>query len=412
VLVIATSVLLGVILGVWLQLAWRASPLWTLPELGDEAPDAMGAWPRLSVVVACRNEEAGLERALTSVLAQDYPGLEVVVVDDRSDDATGTILRDLGQRHAALTLERVETLPAGWLGKTNALHRGAARARGEWLLFTDADVVFAPGALRRAVAWATREALGHAVAFPRFVAPGLLERAFVSLFGLFLVSNQRVGELRRAGSAGYIGIGAFNLVRRDAYDAIGGHERLRLEVADDLKLGLVLRRSGVRQGCVLAGAQVTVRWQAGFAASMRGLVKNFFAGCEYSWVEALRAGLGLPLIATFPALSLVLAPSLPWLLPNAGTRLLALAALAVPVALHGVAARRLAGGAGYEGVLLPFASVCLGAVALASALVATTRGAIIWRGTRYPLRDLDAACVREADWPRAPAPGALRATAR
>jgi glycosyltransferase involved in cell wall biosynthesis len=405
VLVIATSVVLGGILAMWLQLAWRASPLWTLPELGDEPPDvpAGGAWPRLSVVVACRNEESGVERALTSVLAQDYPGLEVVVVDDRSDDATGTILRDLGARHAALTLERVETLPPGWLGKTNALHRGAARARGEWLLFTDADVVFAPGALRRAVAWATRAALGHAVALPRFVAPGLLERAFVSLFGLFLVSNQRVGELRRPASAGYIGIGAFNLVRRDAYDAIGGHTRLRLEVADDLKLGLVLRRSGVRQGCLLAGDQVSVRWQSGFAASMRGLVKNFFAGCEYGWVQALRAGLGLPLIATFPALSLVLAPSL--LLPNLGARLLALAALAVPVALHGVAARRLAGGVGYEGVLLPFASVCLGAVALASALAATIRGAVIWRGTRYALSDLDAACVREADWPPTRAPG-------
>ncbi len=405
------SVVLGGILVLWLQVAWRASPLWTLPELGDE-PDDLPAWPRLSVVVACRNEEAGVERALTSVLAQDYPGLQVVVVDDRSEDATPTILRALAARHAALIVERVDALPAGWLGKTNALHRGAARARGEWLLFTDADVVFAPGALRRAVAWATRDGLGHAVALPRFVAPGLLERAFVSLFGLFLVSNQRVGELGRAGSAGFIGIGAFNLVRRDAYEAIGGHTRLRLEVADDLKLGLVLRRSGVRQGCVLAGAQVSVRWQSGFVASMRGLVKNLFAGCEYRWPEALRAGLGLPIIAAVPLVSLVCALRWPWLLPNTGARLLALAALVVPVALHGTTARRLAGGAGYEGVLLPFASVCLAGVALVSALAATARGAVIWRGTRYSLRELDAACVRDADWPRARAPGSKPAAER
>src|SRR5579862_8292701 len=113
-----------------------------LPNLA-RTPDALPAgtpWPRVSIVVACRNEEAAIRQAVSSLLSQDYPAYEVVAVDDRSEDATGAILREVGARHPALTVVRVDALPEGWLGKTNALHRGAARASGDWLLFTDADV--------------------------------------------------------------------------------------------------------------------------------------------------------------------------------------------------------------------------------------------------------------------------------
>ena len=395
------TVLLGGVLLVWLRFSWIWVRISRLPDLAG-APSELPAgtvWPRISVVVACRNEEAGVRRALTSLLAQDYPAYEVVVVDDRSDDATGRILREVAADHPALRVVRVDELPAGWLGKTNALQEGAARASGDWLLFTDADVVFAPDCLRRAMVWALRDGLGHAVALPHFIAPGFLERSFVSLFGMFLLLDLRIDDLGRAGSRAHIGIGAFNLVRRDAYRSIGGHQRLRLEVADDVKLGLVLRRSGVRQGCADSGGLVRVRWQQGFVASMRGLVKNFFAGLEYRWVGTLRTLLLVPLATTFPALCLALGP-------GAVVRLLGAAAFAVPVLLQGANARRLAGGRGTEGLLLPFAGVCLALVALTSALSATLRGAVIWRGTRYPLRDLKMRGVRDADWPPDRAPGA------
>ena len=165
---------------------------------------------------------------------------------------------------------------------------------GDFILFTDADIVFAPDALRRAVAWAIRDRLGHAVAVPHFVAPGLLERGFVSLFSMMFLLDLEVNALGRPGSAGHLGIGAFNLVRRDAYQAIGGHDRLRLEVVDDVKLGLILRRSGVRQGCADSGGLVRVRWQRGFVASMRGLLKNFFAASDYRWLGVLRTTFSSP----------------------------------------------------------------------------------------------------------------------
>jgi hypothetical protein len=409
---VLSTVFLGGILLVWLRFVWVWRRIEALPNL-LRVPPALGdgvAWPRLSVVVACRNEEAAIRQALSSVLAQDYPGLEVVAVDDRSEDATGAILRELAAEHPALRVARVDALPPGWLGKTNALHRGAAQATGDWILFTDADVVFAPGALRRALAWAERDGLGHAVALPHFIAPGYLERGFVSLFGLFFLLSLRVDELRRPGSPAHVGIGAFNLVRRESYLAIGGHERLRFEVADDVKLGLVLRRSGVRQGCAGSGGLVRVRWQRGFVASMRGLLKNFFAGLDYSWPATLRTVILVPASTTLPAVYLMgsligsLAASRA-LVPHPAVGLVAAAAVAVPVVLLGAASRRLAGGRGHEGLLLPLVGVCLALVALASALGATLRGAVIWRGTRYPLGELRAGNVRDADWPTNRAPG-------
>ena len=262
--------LLAGVLGAWLRFAFMLRQIAALPNLARDAaapapePAVDGGWPRLSVVLAARDEAESIRSAVSSLLAQDYPALEVIAVDDRSRDATGAILDELAAAHPDLEVVHVDALPDGWLGKTNALARGAAESTGELLLFTDADVQFADGALRLAVAWAVRERLGHAVALPHFVAPGLLERSFVSLFGLFFLVHLEANALGRAGSAAHVGVGAFNLVRRDAYEAIGGHTRLRLEVADDVKLGLILRRSGVRQRCADSGGLVRVRWQRGF----------------------------------------------------------------------------------------------------------------------------------------------------
>ncbi len=395
---LVTASLAG-ILFVWLRYARALAVMARAPVLTGVTPalPADMPWPRLSVVVACRDEAAGIRAATVSLLAQDYPALEIVAVDDRSQDATGTILDELAAEHPTLRVVHVQALPPDWLGKTHALDQGAARATGDWILFTDADVVFAPDTLRRAMAWVLADGLGHGVALPRFIAPGWFERAFVSVFALFFILHLQLDRLRRPGTAAHVGIGAFNLVRRDGYEAIGGHRPLRLEVADDVKLGLLLRRNGVRQGCADSGGLVCVRWQSGFFASMRGLVKNFFAGSEFSWLATARAALLIPVATAVPVASLALP------LP-AAARLLALAAALVPMVLHGAIARRLVGGSGYEGLLLPVVGLCLAGVASASAIVTTCRGGVLWRGTHYPLRELRAGCVRDRDVPLDRAP--------
>ncbi len=384
----------------WLRVAWVGiltdRCLDRLPAVPDDRPP--GGWPPLTVVVPARDEARGVEAAVRSLLLQDYPELRVVAVDDRSTDGTGAILDRLTAGEPRLRVVHVRELPGGWLGKNHACAAGADAADDGFLLFTDGDVLFAPGTLRRAVAYALVHDLGHLVALPRLVAPGFLERAFVSTFAALVNPAFRTWELRRAGTAAYVGIGAFNLVRRDAYLRTGGHRRLRLEAVDDVKLGIVLRRSGVRQGAVDSGGLVSVRWNAGFLASWAGLVKNAFAGTEYRWGVALAVSLALGVTSLAPALAALLAP-------GTAARVTGLLGWLTASAVVGTVARRFGGGSGLEGLALPFTGTALAAVVLTSAVITTARGGIVWRGTRYPLAGLRAGCVRERDWPAEAAVG-------
>lgn len=358
------------------------------PTLREWEGPGPASWPKVSVIVPCRNEASGVEKAMTSLLDQDYPNLEIVAVNDRSEDSTGALLDGLAAKDPRLSVVHVTTLPGGWLGKNHAMHEGASRAGGSWLLFTDGDVVFEPDALKRSVAFATAHDLGHFVALPRFVAEGFLERAFVSTFAIALAIKLDPAALCVPKTWAYVGVGAFGLVRREAYDGIGGHERLAFEVADDLKLGLLLRRSGVAQGCLSSGAMVSVRWQNGLLASLRGLEKNAFAGCEWNPALAAVAILGVWSAALLPYLPLC--ASVPgWTLP------LALAAAAFPILLVGASARRMSGGSGLEGLVAPISAVALGGVIAWSTLLALVRGGIVWRGTFYPIGELRRRCVRE-----------------
>lgn len=371
--------------------------LCTLSSNGAEFP-AGEAWPTLSVIVPARNEEAHIERTIRSLLAQDYPFLEIVAIDDRSEDRTGEILARLADANQSLSVLHVKSLPDGWLGKNHANHLGARQALGARLLFTDGDVIFAEGVLRAAIAFMTAHNLGHLVATPRLIAPGFLERAFQASFVILFCLRFRVWELHKARSAAYIGLGAFNLVRRDDYLQVGGHQPLALEVIDDVKLGLILRRSGVRQGLVYSGGMVAVRWQPGFLALVHGLVKNAFAGAEWSWWRILYGSLGIAIIGLFPLVAMVAAPQT-WL------RVLAALSLSVSLVVHGLVARHSAQGSGLEGLAYPIAHLALIAVSIWSAALATLRGEIVWRDTRYPVPVLRAGCVRESNWPASAAVG-------
>jgi hypothetical protein len=397
---LALTVAAALLALLWLAVA-RQSRLddLALPSLDDLPPDP--APPSVSIVVPCRNEARGVEASVRSLLAQDLPRLEVIAVDDRSEDGTGAILDRLALQDRRLAVVHLTALPEGWLGKSHALERGGRRASGDWLLFTDGDVIFGPDALSRALGYARAHGLGHVAAGPRFLAPDFLERVFVSGFAAFAGLVFRVHELPRPGTRAFVGIGAFNLVRRADWERIGGHRPLRLEVVDDAKLGLILRRSGVPQGAVRGGARVAVRWQEGFLASLRGLVKNAFAACDYRPTVAVGAALAILVVGAGPLLVAALA-----LWAGQGPALgLAALALALGVALHGAVARRMAGGSGLEGLLLPLAAALLAGVLLASAVVAGWRGGVLWRGTLYRLADLRANGVREEDWPQARAAG-------
>ncbi len=234
---------------------------------------------RCSVIVAARDEDARLEATVRHLLAQRHVALEVIVVDDRSTDATGDILRRLASEDTRVRATRVEHLPDGWLGKSHACHVGASVATGDWLLFTDADCWLKPDVIARALRVAARDAADHITLTPGVAAETLGAQAWHLAF-LGSLSNW-ISGVNRDRPRAHLGIGAFNLVRTSAYRACGGYEALRLTVVDDIKLGLLLRRAGSRTRAFLGGADVECHWGTTVPSMIKIMEKNYFAAVDF-----------------------------------------------------------------------------------------------------------------------------------
>jgi chlorobactene glucosyltransferase len=257
-------------------------------------------------VIPARNEERGIEEAVRSHLAQDYPDLEVIVVEDRSTDGTAAILARIAGEDRRLTVVQGVEPPAGWLGKPHALAQGAARARGEFLLFADADVSYAPEAVTGAVALCAARGLDLLAFFPRFEMRGFWENVLMPyipisyFFGpAFLINSDAQRRFAAGGGAGM-------LVRAASYRAAGGHEALRGSVIDDIHLAIRVRRAGGRCRMALADDLVRVRMYRGFREIFDGFTKNIAYAFE-GWLGAFLAlSTAFTFVAsTVPALALV-----------------------------------------------------------------------------------------------------------
>lgn len=351
-----------------------------VPWLSEQPLDSAPS-PALTVIAPARDEARHLEAAIRALLAQDYPDLEVLVVDDRSTDATPWILARLAAESAKLRVETVRELPEGWLGKNHANWLGAQAARGELLLFTDADVVFEPGALRRAVGYLRRGGWDHLAIAPRVHLPGAVLGQFTLYFGLLFSLYARPWAARDAHSRAHVGIGAFNLVRRDAYFAAGGHRRLALRPDDDMKLGKLLKAHGARQEFLNGRGALSVEWYGSWRELRDGLMKNLFAGVEYRLAALLAGSLGQLALLAGPALAVVggWGGPIAWSIDAAAcVALLALGAACAPQ----FGTRR------WGGVLLPGFALFGTWLMWRSAWLALRRGGIEWRGTFYPLAAL------------------------
>lgn len=348
------------------------------PQLASLDPPTPASWPALSVVIAARDEEQTIASGLRSLLAEGYPALEIVVVDDRSTDRTGEVIERLAGSDARVVPMHLRDLPAGWLGKVHALQRGLERTRGEFVLFTDADVEFAPGALRRAIAWAEADQLDH-VAVLTQVRPGSFWAAICMASALRgVLGLTRAWEAADPRSARAIGNGAFNLVRRTAFERTPGFEWLRLEVADDIGLGLMMKRGGGRPGLALGRGQVTHPAYPTFAAAVRGLEKNAFAqGARFSLARGL-ALFVLAVIGAFGPFAGFLPVGVPWL------PAVSVVALSSFVAASLIAARSFGGPIGYVLASLPLGDLLMAWIIARATVLGVRRGGLVWRGTTYP----------------------------
>lgn len=375
--------------GAWVCLVvYMQRSVASLPLLRDQAtPDLRGdtRWPLLSIVVPACNEAEHIKAALTSLLAQDYPRFELVVVDDRSTDATGAVVDRLAAKNPRIQALHIEALPEGWLGKVNALNEGVRAARGDWYLFTDADVYFEPGALRRAVGYAERHGLHHLACIPEIGGPpNLWLEVVIRSFFLLFSATGRLAQINREDTKRSVGIGAFNLVQAAMFARTPGFEWLRMEPADDLGLGLMLKQAGARARCLNGDRDLRVTWYENVGALIRGLEKNGFGpGSGYSYLRQLANVVLLLLLGTVPALSLVTGLLLgDWFLLGAGgaaTATTLIVALVMPLKSARDA---------LAFVLVPAGVVLMALTVGRSAYKCLLNGGIDWRGTHYPVAEL------------------------
>lgn len=348
------------------------------PQLGALRPREPRSWPSLGVVIPACNEAEAIEPAVASLLAQDYRPLEIVLVDDRSTDRTGEIIDRLAAADARISTIHVRELPAGWLGKVHALQRGLERTRGDFVLFTDADTHLGPGALRRAIGWAEERGFDHVAVLAEerhrsFWVGICMASAFRGILAL-----ARPWEAADPRSAKAIGTGAFNLVRRAAFERTPGLEWLRLEVADDIGLGLMMKRFGGRPGLALGRGQVIHPSYPTLPDAVRGLEKNGFAqGARFSGWRGLAMVL-LALIGAFGPFAAFLPVGVPWLWVVGAIGLLAFTAAAI------VLARTFGGPIAYALGSLPLGDLLMAYVVARATVLGLRRGGLVWRGTTYP----------------------------
>ena len=359
--------------GVWL--GWHK-----LRQLRDVAPNLPPNPPAVSIVVTALNEARGIEPALRSILALDYPALEIVAIDDRSTDGTGEILDRLQREFPNLQVAHVRELPAGWLGKNHALHSGAARARGDYLLFTDADVVFEPTAIRRAVALCEAERLDHLTLVPDVPArSGLLALCTMGGF-IGLLALDRPWRARHSRKHG-LGVGAFNMVRATAYRAVGGHAALAMEVLDDIELGRLMGEGELRQDFLLAHGMVKVEMYHSAPEMFRGIQKNVFTFLDYSVWKLLAATLITMAFSVWPWAGVLFTDGAAWWLN--------VASAATVLALYVHLAPRF-GYSRWCAAYLPLTGVLTIFLFWQVAIRTWLRGGIEWRDTFYALEELRA----------------------
>ncbi|MCF8056001.1 MAG: glycosyltransferase family 2 protein [Desulfocapsa sp.] len=350
-----------------------------MKNLGDTAAKVCTPVPLVSVIVPACNEEETLEPALRSLLKQDYPNREFIVIDDRSTDGTFGLIEKLGQEFPEIRMEQITELPTGWLGKNHALYQGAKQARGKILLFTDADVVMESSTLSRAVTYFTREGLDHLTMVFRNVArSGLLNAMVVdALGGLFLLL--RPWNVRNRRSRSFAGVGAFNMISSKTYWEFGGHAAFKMHPIDDIMLGKKVKQQGLVQDCLVGSDFVRVRWYETFGEMVNGLMKNIFALYSYRIIYVAAALSVVWVMTIVPVWGVILAPGI--------ARIFFAAAVLARFAVFMLNARGLGGRPALFlwSLLTPYLTTY---IVMRAVWVTLRNQGIDWRGTHYSLEEL------------------------
>jgi glycosyltransferase involved in cell wall biosynthesis len=366
-----------------------------LPDVCSVDPETLPCIPAndgpdLAVVIPARDEEASIEACLRSLLASTGVRLQIIAVDDRSTDRTGQIMdaiasepRDGSCPHQ-IEVVHITDLPSGWLGKPHALAAGAQHATAPWILFTDGDVIFAPRALSLALREAIALQADHLVLVPTIIFKSIGERAVLSalqVLGIWAIRLWKVADPRARDS---MGAGGFNMIRGDVYRKIGGFEALRMEILEDVFLGIRVKSAGFAQRIVLGPDLVRVRWIHGTFAIIRLVEKNGFAVTRFRTGLHLLVCLSFGIHATLPVAAIAGGgwTSVSGLLTYAG----------IVLAYHG--SRRVTRVPSWYAIAFSPAVLLIAWAFLRSMILALVRKGVFWRGTLYSLDNLRRAARR------------------
>jgi chlorobactene glucosyltransferase len=353
---------------------------WKCPKL---EPSQLKDAPLLSILVPARNEANTIETCLRSLFKQDYLNLHIVVVDDASTDQTPVVLERLAKEDSRLTILQGRPLPKGWTGKNNALVHGLSAVKSERILFLDADVVLQPGAVSAALSTMQGYDAAFLTVWPQQEVKTFWEKAVqpvIVAMNIALSTLQRLymPPFPEALSAW----GPFILVKRDAYETIGGHEAIASEIAEDYLLYSNFRKAGFRTVMVDGTAFVRVRMYDSFESIWEGWSKNLFPGLLRSYLLTLLAVTGIFFFTVSPFILLIagiilLAEGGAWLLFSSLALVLLLGIIGCLMRSHTsltqpwLAVNPL-GGLVFIGTLLN------------SALRHTLGAGVTWKGRRYP----------------------------
>jgi glycosyltransferase involved in cell wall biosynthesis len=390
------------IAGSILALAWFSrivEAAFGMPHVADIARPEWDRWPRtttpngeprVSIIIPARNEEEHIRETLVQLLALDYSNYEIIAVNDRSTDRTGQIMdevaandllrdADRSARPTRLQVIHISELPSGWLGKTHAMWTAGQRASGDWVLFTDADVLFKPESLRRAVAYGEAERADHVVLFPRMIMKRPDERMMIAFFQALFVFGHRPWKVADPKARDHMGVGAFNMVRRPVYEAVGTYLALRMEVIDDMKLGKVVKNAGFVQRNVFGEDLISLHWAKGAFGIVDNLTKNFFALLSFQWWRTVATVVGMGFVNLGPFLGI-------WLAHGWARLPYAIAFVSLFLVYNGMSHRSSI--PSYYFFLHPVSTSLFMYTLLRSMVKTLANDGIVWRGTKYSLEEL------------------------
>jgi glycosyltransferase involved in cell wall biosynthesis len=363
---------------------WRG--LKHVPELVIERGPLTKS-PLLSIIIAAKDEEKSIVQTLKSLITQKYENVEIIVVNDRSTDNTAINIENFMKEiknqgpNQDIKVIHIHELPTGWLGKNYALVQGYLRASGNYILFTDADIQFLPDTIGSALVYFQKNKLDHLTLLPYLKSREFWLRGFIHffIFSLYLSKWPWKPNNDRQTKQG-IGVGAFNLLSREAYEKIGTHKKIALRPDDDLQLGMLVKNNGLKQRVLIGKNHIEVEWYQSFSAMLQGLEKNIFAGLNYSLLMLFGVILGMVVFYLLPFVGL-------WVLDGWSAVVNGVSIISILI-LNLVYTRKLSKDKGYDVLLFPIFVLLLIYVFLRSCLITLFKGGIIWKGTFYSLKDL------------------------